>query len=131
MFTTRTTILSLDPDEARAEFNHWVHHEPVVILVLLGTGPQVEATVGDADKLANKLSNLAHVLWARDPDALTRQFAALDASPALRKQMPGQGFALSLTDRVVDVIRKSEDPPDMTRLLELFNNALDDAGLGE
>src|SRR5688572_24016414 len=69
MHTTRTTILSDDPQTAQEEFAHWVHHEAVVLLVIFGTGLSVEQTVEDADGLANNLSDLAHVLWARDRSA--------------------------------------------------------------
>ena len=132
MHTTKTTILPADPAAARQEFNHWVHHEPVVLLVLLGSGAEVEATVADADRMANKLSDLAHVVWARDSAPLAKQFSALGGKPQLLKQLPGcQGFALSLTDKVVDVIRANEPAPDLTRLLEAFTNALDDAGVAE
>lgn len=130
MHTTRTTTLSDDPATAQAEFEHWVHRESVVLLVLLGTGRTVEATIQDADKMANKLSNLAHVLWARNPSHLEDQLAALQGERSLLNQLPRcQGFSLSLTDKVVDVLRHNEAPPDLTRLLELFTNALDKAGV--
>lgn len=132
MHTTKTTILPEDPAAARAEFDHWVHHEPVVLLVLLGSGAAVEATVADADKMANMMSDLAHVLWVRNPAPLKAQFSSLAGKPTLLKQLSScQGFALSLTDRVVDVIGAKEAAPDLVRLLEAFTNALDDAGVGE
>ena len=130
MHTTRTTTLSDDPETARGEFNRWVHHEAVVLLVLYGTGLTVEQTVEDADGLANNLSDLAHVLWARDRAVIQDQVAELEASQTLRKQLRDcQGFSLSLGDKVVDVLRSSEPTPDLTRLFDLFNNALDDLGL--
>ena len=131
MHTTRTTILSDDEESAKREFDHWVHHEAVVLLVILGTGLAVESIVEDADKMAEKLSKLAHVLWARNPAFLKDKVTELEAKPSvLKKLQPGtpQGFALSLTDKVVDVLTREESPPDLTRLFELFNNALDDAG---
>ncbi|HEU4524656.1 MAG TPA: hypothetical protein VFR62_06515 [Gemmatimonadales bacterium] len=131
MHTTRTTILSDDPQTAQEEFDHWVHHEAVVLLVIFGTGLSVEQTVEDADGLANNLSDLAHVLWARERSAIQDQVSALQASQTLRKQLRDcQGLSLSLSDKVVDVLRSSEPAPDLTRLFELFNNALDDLGLG-
>ena len=131
MFTTKTITLPEDPDAARAEFDHWVHHEGVVLLVVLGSGSEVERIVEDADSLANHMNDMAHVLWARHPDDLAAAFRALKAAPKLKSQIPGsQAFALSLTDRVVDVIRRDEDPPDLTRLFEAFNKALGDAGIG-
>ena len=130
MHTTRTTTLSDDLATAQAEFDRWVHHEAVVLLVLLGTGLTVEATVADADKMAEKLSKLAHVLWARNRAHLEAQLAKLQGKQTLLKQLPGcQGFALSLADKVVDVLRKDEGQPDLVRLFELFNNALDEAGV--
>jgi len=130
MHTTRTTILSDDPEAAQREFDRWVHHEAVVLLVIFGTGLSVEQTIQDADGIAENLSKLAHVLWARDRSLIEDQVRALEASPSLRKQLPtAQGFALSLTDKVVDVLRGSESPPDLVRIFELFNNALDDLGV--
>ena len=132
MYTTKTTVLADDPARAREEFEHWVCHETVVLLVLLGSGMEVETTVADADKMANTLDGLAHVLWARDPEVLTAQFAALKGTPAQLKQLKGsRGFGLSLTDKVVDVIRGNEPVPDLTRLLEVFTMAVKEAGLGE
>jgi len=130
MFTTRTTVLSSDPTIARSEFDHWVHHETVVTLVLLGTGAGIESIVSDADKMANKLDNLAHVLWARDPDALAGELESLEGDAQLLKQLRGcQGFGLSLTDKVVDVICSDEPPPDLVRLLQVFTKALKQAKL--
>ena len=127
MHTTRTTILSDDRDTAQGEFERWVHHEAVVLVVIFGVGLSVEQTVEDADGLAENLSKLAHVLWARDRSLIEDQVGVLQGKPSLLRHLSGcQGFALSLTDTVVDVLRSNEPTPDLTRLFELFNNALGD-----
>jgi hypothetical protein len=130
MHTTRTTTLSDDRATAQVEFDRWVHHEAVVLVVVLGTGLAVETTVADADKMADKLSRLAHVLWARDRSHIQDQIDQLQGRPALLKNLPGcQAFSLSLTDKVVDVLRKDEPAPDPVRLFKLFNDALADVGV--
>jgi len=131
MLTTNTTILGVTRSQAVEEFRHWVHDEPVILLVILGQGPEVETLVERADKVATQLCRnfpgLPHVVWARDPSQLSQELAELEGSAALKAKLGnGRAFALNLTDKLVDVIQANE-PADMVRIFQVFNKALERA----
>jgi len=129
MLTTNTTILSATKSQAVEEFHHWVHDEPVILLVILGEGPEVETLVERADKVAAQLSKsfpgLPHVVWARDPAQLREDLAELEGSATLKAKLAtGRAFALNLTDKLVDVIQANE-PADLVRIFQALNKALE------
>lgn len=129
MLTTNTTILGATKSGAVEEFRHWVHDEPVILLVILGQGPEVETLVERADKVATQLCKtfpgLPHVVWARDPAQLRDDLAELEGTAALKAKLPNsRAFALNLTDKVVDVIQ-SHEPVDIVRIFQALNKALE------
>lgn len=131
MLTTSTTILSTTKRQAVEEFRHWVHDEPVILLVILGEGPEVETMVERADKVAAQLAKnfpgLPHVVWARNPAQLREDLAGLDGPATLKAKLATcRAFALNLTDKLVDVIPASE-PTDLVRLFQALNKALERA----
>ncbi len=131
MKTTCTAILSIEAPAAAEEFERWVHDEPVILLVVLGDGDDVQRTVERADKIAASLLNefptLPHVLWARNRVAIESVIDSLEGSPALKAKLKDcKAFALNLTDKLVDVI-DSDEPVSLIRLFKAFNKALEKA----
>jgi hypothetical protein len=128
MHTTHTTILSSTKSQAVDEFRHWVHEEPVILLVVLGEGSEVEALVERSDKMAAQLSlefpGLPHVIWAMRREHLQDELSGLEGTASLKAKLPTcQAFALNLTDKLVDVIGANEIA-DLVRIFEAMNKAL-------
>jgi K+-sensing histidine kinase KdpD len=120
----RTTILPTDDKNlARAMFRELVHEQAKVLLVVLGTGKEAEATVQRADKLARS-APLRWVCWARKPLHVQEDVRELKDSGSLADELEAtRVFATSFGDEVRDKISASEPVPSMTRLLLAYARA--------
>jgi len=121
----KTTILPTDdPKLAVRLLEQLIHERPLVLLVILGTGPDAETFVQRADGLAGKPEEPRWVAWVRQPGDVQSVLDSLNGTPSLLKAIPScRGFALSLTDEVRDVIRVSEPVPDLVRVFQAFARA--------
>jgi hypothetical protein len=118
----KTTILPADDDAlAKKIFESLVFEQPYCVLVVLGKGPGAEKFVERASKLTGEPRDPRWVVWAREPRQIETTLAALnDAEDILEQLNSARGFCLSIVDEVRDVIKGSEDVPNLTRILLAF-----------
>jgi len=120
----KTTILPTDDrDLARRMFKDLVHEEPHVLLVVLHTGKDAEVFAQRADKMSGKEGEPRWVVWARNPDDIAVNIAALTGANKLGALPRVRGFSLSLSDDVRDVITMDEPLPSLLRIFLAYARA--------
>ena len=98
---------------ARLLYQSLVHEEAVLVLFVLGEDELALKTVSLADKLARIeiLEFNRKVAWCRDRNIFTEEFSKLTAGKA---DLTGEdldqvvAFSLSLSDAVMDIVRRDE-----------------------
>lgn len=123
MSLLNTLILPTDkPELARTMLEKLIHEQPHIVMVALGTSPDIESLVEMADKVVGSQRMFLALAWARMPDQIAPVIQTLGADPpALAQQIAGaRAFTLSRSDVIKDVIRADEPAPDMTRVWESF-----------
>ena len=127
----KTTILPADDPQLSVKmFRHLIDEEPLVLLVVFGKGPEPEAFVQRADRLAGGEGEPRRVVWAREPEHVRPVLSTLKGDSTQLNQLQSlkiRGFALSFSDTIRDVIAAEEPVPDMTRILLAYANAESEA----
>jgi hypothetical protein len=118
----KTTILPTDDDAiAKKIFESLVFEQPYCVLVVLGKGPDAEKFVESASKLTGEPRDPRWVVWAREPRQIKATLSGLSGAEDVLEQLDSaRGFCLSIFDEVRDVIKGSEDVPNLTRILLAF-----------
>ena len=122
----KTLILPTDEKAlARRLFQQYVHDEPFTLIVVVGKGDTAETTVRRAAKLAGTETEPRWVVWARKPEQIAEDIAALgDSDKVMQADAVAAdvlAFAVSLRNRVTDVV-KADEEPDFFRLTEAWNS---------
>jgi len=121
----KTTILPTDSKSlARRIFADLVNEQPYVLFVVLGKDKVAETLVQRASRLAGKEEEPRHVVWARRPEQISEEIAALKGDETLKSSLADAlAFTLSLSDAIADVIGKNEPEPDLVRIFKAFAKA--------
>ncbi|MEE4197788.1 MAG: hypothetical protein V2I54_09095 [Bacteroidales bacterium] len=124
----KLTILPCqDPGVSQKILKALIYEEAYILLVVLGTGSEAQQILELGTKAAGNAKDPGMVVWITDPQVVSGVLSKLnDPDDLLNDLSSVSAFALSISDRVVDVIHRNESPIDILRVWELFMKGLKD-----
>lgn len=125
----KTTILPTDDAQlAQRVLRDLIYEEPLVLLVVLGTGEEANTFVERASRNAGARNEPWWVVWARKPKAMQPVLDDLTGKK-LGDVDKLRGFTLSMSDRVVDTFLLSDPVPDQLAILTAFMRSAAEDGV--
>lgn len=95
-----------------------------VLFVVNGSGTEDAELANKASGLAGDDQDSRWVVWAKVPNSVKGAFGGLTSPNHNADDLAdARGFTVSMTNRVCDVIERSEAPPDNARVFQAYMNA--------
>jgi len=122
----KLTILPChDPEEAKSIFETLIYEEAYLLLVVLGKDSSAKRILELGTKAAGNKQDPSMVVWISEPEVVADTLSNLqDPKRFLNNLSSIRAFALSITDKVVDVIKVQEKPLNILRVWKSFMLAL-------
>lgn len=113
------------PEEAKNSFKKLIFEEAYLLFIVLGTGETVNKILDLATKAAGSNQDPGMVIWITDYNVVSDIIESLEDPLKMLNDIDNTyAFALSIMDKVVDVIKKDESRLDILRIWKSFQLAL-------